>query len=75
MTRVLSWALFVFHELVQLILDFVDQLLAFDSGQSGLACFLVFSLTVACDCPQAVRQLLVQRMDNLFCSLLDPVLS
>ena len=71
--QVLNWAPFVFHELYDLILDFVDQLLALDL--SGLACLLVFPVTVACDCPQTVRKLLVQRIDNLFSSLLDPVLS
>ena len=30
--------------------DFVDQLLALDSGHSGLACLLVFSVAVACNC-------------------------
>ena len=38
-------------------------------------CLLVFPFTVACDCAQTVRQLLVQRIDKLFCSLLDPFLS
>ena len=71
--RSLNRALFVFHELYDLILDFVNQLLALDL--SGLACLLVFPVTFACDCTQTVRQLLVQRIDNLFCSLLDPVLS
>ena len=60
----------MFHELYDLILDFVDQLFALDL--SGLACLLV---TFACDCPQTVRPLLVQRIDDLFCSLLDLVLS
>ena len=32
--------------------DFVDQLLALDSCHSGLACLLVFSVAVACNCPQ-----------------------
>ena len=50
--------------------DFVDQLLALDL--SGLACdqrqacLLVFSVAVAFDCPQTVRQLLVQRVVDLF---------
>ena len=70
----LNWAVFVFHELYDLILDFVDQLFALGSGHSGLACLLVFSVAVACDCPQTVRQIL-SALDELFCSLLDPVLS
>ena len=65
--------MFVFQELCDLILDFVDQLLALDL--SGCACLLAFPATVACDCPQTVRKLLVHRIDNLFRSLLDPVLS
>ena len=39
--------------------DFVDQLLALDSGHSGLACLLVFSVAVACNCPQTICQHLV----------------
>ena len=42
------------------------QLLTLDSGHSGLACLLVFSAAEACDCPQTVRQLLVQRIVVLF---------
>ena len=51
----------------------LSQLRALDL--SGLACLLAFPVTIACDCPQTVRQLLVQSIDNLFCSLLGPVLS
>ena len=40
--------------------------LALESGHSDLACLLVFSVAVACDCPQTVRQLLVQLVDVLF---------
>ena len=51
-----DWALFV----IQLSLDFVDQLLALDlSGFQSQSCLLVFSVAVVCDCPQTVRQLLV----------------
>ena len=31
------------------------------TGHTSLACLLMFSVAVACDCPQTVRQLLVQR--------------
>ena len=73
MSCTISFWTFVFHELYHLFLDSVDQLLALD--QSGLASLLVFPVTDACDCAQTVRQRLVQRIDNLFCSLLDPVWS
>ena len=60
----------LFHELYDLILDFVDQLLALDlSGlacDQSQACLLVFCVEVACDCPQTVRQLRVQRIVVLF---------
>ena len=40
----------------KLILVFVHQLLALDSCHSRLACLLVFSVAVAGNCPQTVRQ-------------------
>ena len=53
----------VFHELYDLIVDFVDQLLALDLN--GLACLLVFCRSCL-RLPTTVRHLLVQRIDVLF---------